>query len=101
MALSLLLARTAVLGRGAEERGPARSRSVALGRPHPRDVIVDVLREHIHRHIAAEDDRVVEGLQVVFRSKLGFGLVAEAIDGGVPDLVAARLPWPAAVTVDL
>src|SRR3954463_11514283 len=101
MALSLLLARTAVLGRGSEGRGPARSRRAVLGRLRPRDEIVDVLGEHVHRPIAAEDDRVVEGLQVVFRPKLCFGPVAQAMDGGVPDFVAARLPGPAAVTVAL
>ena len=64
------------------------------------DIFVDVLAEHVHRHVAAKDNGVVEGLDVELRSERRLRPVAEAVDRGVTDLVAARLAGPAAVAID-
>src|SRR5262245_49669204 len=70
-------------------------------RSSARDVSVDHAPEHGHRHVAAGDDRVVEGAQIVARPERGPRRIAQAIDGAVADLVAAGLAWPGAIAVDL
>src|SRR5436190_22050697 len=72
--------------------------NLTLGRV---DVLVDVGRQDVERHVAAEDDRVVERLQVVSRSERGLCPLALTVDLAVPDLVAARLARPRAVAIDL
>jgi hypothetical protein len=54
-------------------------------------VLVDVLGQHVHRHVAADHHRVVERLDVVARAERRLGLVALAVDLAVADLVAAGL----------
>jgi hypothetical protein len=50
---------------------------VSCYRPFCRpDVFVDVLRQRVERDVAAEDDRIVEGLQIVLRAERGLGLLA-------------------------
>ena len=56
-----------------------------------RDIVVDVLGEHVHRDVAALDHRVVEVAQVVARAERRLGPFALADDLAVADLVAAGL----------
>src|SRR6476620_9439543 len=64
------------------------------------DVFVHVPGQHVERHVAAEDDGVVEGLEIKLRSERRRRLLTQAIDLAVPDLVAARLPRPRAIPID-
>src|SRR3546814_7488607 len=66
-----------------------------------RNIFVDILREHVERDIAALDDDIVIVAQVVFRPERGLRAAALAADFAVHDLVAARLPRPAAIAIDL
>src|SRR4029079_3671985 len=68
--------------------------------PRRADILIDILRQHVQRHVAAEDDGVVEGLEIELRSERGLRLVALPVDLAVADLVAARLPRPGAIPVD-
>src|SRR5688572_24010334 len=61
---------------------------LALGLRGP-DVFVDVLRQHVERHVPAEHQRVIEGLEIVPLSERRLRPLALAIDLTVPDLVAA------------
>src|SRR4051812_30380008 len=63
-------------------------------------ILVDVPGEHVERHVAAEDDGVVEGLEIELRSERRLCLVALPVDLAVTDLVAARLPGPRTIPVD-
>src|SRR5688572_4728059 len=65
-----------------------------------RDVAIDHARENRHRHIAAEHDGVVQRLDVVAGAEVRLGLASQPIDFAVPDLVAARLTRPRAVSID-
>src|SRR5678815_5916916 len=56
------------------------------------DVLVNVLRQHVERDVAAQDHGVVECLEVVLRAERRPGSLALAVDLAVTDLVAARLP---------
>src|SRR5262245_43177730 len=86
---------------------PARSarRSRVIGIPSrallpgAQDVLVDVLRQHVERHVAAPHDRVVERLHVEPRAERLLRLVALAVDLAVPHLVAARLARPRAIAI--
>src|SRR5687767_7154863 len=63
------------------------------------DVFVHVLCQHVERHVAAEDDAVVEGLDVVLLPESRLCLLALAVDLAVSNLVAARLARPRAVAI--
>jgi hypothetical protein len=58
------------------------------------NVFVDVLRQHVERHVAAEDDAVVECLQVVLLRQRRLCLLALPVDFAVSNLVAAGLTRP-------
>src|SRR4029079_14068946 len=64
------------------------------------NVLIDIPGKHVQRHVAAEDDGVVEALEIELRSERSLCLVALPVDLAVPDLVAARLPRPGAIPVD-
>src|SRR5882724_9702574 len=64
------------------------------------DVLVDVLRQHVERHVAAEHYRVVERLEIVARPERSLRALALPVDLAVPDLVATRLSRPRAVAID-
>src|SRR5690606_6498331 len=65
------------------------------------DVTVDVPGQHVHRHVAAEDDGIVESPQVVSPAKFAHRALALGDDRRMADLVAAGLARPGAVAVDL
>src|SRR5690349_20260313 len=65
------------------------------------DVFVDVPGEHVERHVAAKDHRIVERLEVVLRAERDPGLLALAVDLAVADLVSAGLAGPRAIAIDL
>src|SRR5689334_7999642 len=65
------------------------------------DIVVNVLRQYVERHIAAEHHGVVKRLQVVLRAERLDRLLALPVDLAVADLVAARLAGPGAIAIDL
>src|SRR3546814_16142004 len=65
-----------------------------------RDILVDILREHVERDVAALDDDIVEVAQVVARPQRRLGAAALADDLAMADLVAAGLAGPTAIAVD-
>src|SRR4029450_9587646 len=72
--------------------------------PSPRQrghELVHVPGEHVERHIAAEHDGIVECLEVETRAERRRRPFALTIDLAVPHLLAARLPGPRAIAVDL
>src|SRR4051794_3402777 len=87
-------------GRRALPPNLPRRRREGSSRLGPRDVVVDVPGEHVHRYVAALDHRIVERAQVVFLTERRLRPVAQAVDGRVADLVAARLAGPTAIAID-
>src|SRR5947209_1634658 len=63
------------------------------------DVLLDILRQHVQRHIAPEHHHVVERLDVVASAEGGHRTLALTDDFVVPDLVAARLAGPRTVAI--
>src|SRR4029078_2956019 len=61
---------------------------------------VHVLAQHVERDVAAEDDGVVERLEIVLRSQRGLDLLALTVDLAVDHLVAAGLSGPRAIAID-
>src|SRR4030095_4830476 len=97
---------------GAGGRGQGRARARLDGRPAVAkdgadlaaalgDELIDHRREQGHWRVAALDNRIVERAQVVTRPELRLGLVAQAQDLEMPDLVAAGLAGHRAIAVDL
>src|SRR4029079_18770954 len=68
LAAALLLARVPAVGRGTACVRASRSWGLALGRLGPRNIIVDVLGEHIHWNVSTEHHGIVERPEVVSRS---------------------------------
>src|SRR3954471_24037793 len=63
-------------------------------------VCLDILGQHVERHVAAEHHGVVKRLQVELSAQRRLRLVALTVDLAVADFVAARLTRPRAIAVD-
>src|SRR4029453_6038772 len=96
---------------GAGGRGQGRARARLDGRPAVAkdgadlafafgDELIDHRREQGHWRVAALANPIVEGAQVVARSEIRLGLVAQAQDLEMPDLVAAGLAGHRTIAVD-
>jgi len=77
------------------------ARNGGSGRPRALDVARDVAGEHVERNVAAIDHRLVEVAQVVPAAERRLRPPPQRDDLGAADLVAAGLPGPGAVAVDL
>jgi len=58
--------------------------------------MVEVLGEHVHRHVAAKDDSIVESAKIIVPAECALCQVVQLVDGGVTDLVGACLAQPRA-----
>ena len=65
------------------------------------DVFVDVLGEHVERHVAAEHHGSLNAFRSNFASERRRRLLALPVDLAVAHLVAARLSRPRAIAIDL
>ena len=79
-----------------DQLSPPSKADIGIPSPSPRgrDIIVDVLGEHVERNVAAKHDRIVESAQIVTRAERGLRADPLADDFLMPDFIAARLAGP-------
>ena len=74
---------------------------IDLAAARARNIAVNNTAKHRHRHIARSDNRIIERLHIIAATKRLARAVAQQIDLGMADFVAAGLARPAAIAINL